>query len=164
MWDECDPVALAREVVNAFADQAVAKRIELLAARPRLRVRFWSTKSGCGAVLENLVDNALKYTPEGGRVEVVTASAVVAGDTVTVCDNGPGIPAEHLPRLFERFYRVDKARSRELGGTGLGLAIVKHLAEGMGARVSVTSTVGAGACFVVHLPTRPAAPAAPSRG
>ncbi len=70
-----------------------------------------------------------------------------------VCDDGPGIAAEHLPRIFERFYRVDKARSRELGGTGLGLAIVKHLAEGMGATISVESALGKGARFTVTVPS-----------
>jgi two-component system phosphate regulon sensor histidine kinase PhoR len=71
-----------------------------------------------------------------------------------VADDGPGIAAEHLGRIFERFYRVDKARSREMGGTGLGLAIVKHLAESIGATVSVQSTVGRGTTFTVTLPSR----------
>jgi two-component system phosphate regulon sensor histidine kinase PhoR len=73
-----------------------------------------------------------------------------------VHDDGPGIPAEHLPRLFERFYRVDKARSRELGGTGLGLAIVRHLAESVGATASVVSQYGQGTTFTLRLPTEPA--------
>jgi len=72
-----------------------------------------------------------------------------------VRDDGPGIAAEHLPRIFERFYRVDKARSREMGGTGLGLAIVKHLAEGMGATVTVASDTGKGTCFTVSVPLDP---------
>ena len=74
------------------------------------------------------------------------------GAVLEVRDNGPGIGAEHLSRIFERFYRVDKARSRELGGTGLGLAIVKHLAEGMGAHVAVESELGRGSRFVVTVP------------
>jgi len=74
---------------------------------------------------------------------------------VRVRDDGPGIAPEHLPRLFERFYRVDTARSRDLGGTGLGLSIVRHLADGMGARVGVESRVGAGSCFTVTLPADP---------
>ena len=73
---------------------------------------------------------------------------------IQVEDNGPGIASEHLPRIFERFYRVDKARSRELGGTGLGLAIVKHLAESVGALVSVRSEPERGTCFEVHVPAR----------
>jgi two-component system phosphate regulon sensor histidine kinase PhoR len=103
-------------------------------------------------ILENLVENAVKYTPEGGRVEVRSSPGPDGAVTVEVKDDGPGIGAEHLPRIFERFYRVDKARSRELGGTGLGLAIVKHLAEGMGAFVSVESVPGKGTSFRVHVP------------
>jgi two-component system phosphate regulon sensor histidine kinase PhoR len=103
-------------------------------------------------ILENLVENAVKYTPAGGRIEITTRPAAGGGAEVVVSDDGPGIPAEHLPRIFERFYRVDKARSRELGGTGLGLSIVKHLAEGMGATVSVESQPGRGTRFTVTVP------------
>src|SRR6185436_529635 len=103
-------------------------------------------------ILENLVDNAIKYTPAAGRVEVAARPGSDAGCVIEVSDDGPGIGPEHLSRIFERFYRVDKARSRELGGTGLGLAIVKHLAEGMGARVGVLSEVGRGTRFSVVLP------------
>ena len=102
-------------------------------------------------ILEHLVDNALKYTPDGGRVTVRVAPEG-KGVVVAVEDTGPGISPEHLPRLFERFYRVDTARSRELGGTGLGLSIVKHLAESMGASVRVTSEPGRGSRFETHLP------------
>jgi two-component system phosphate regulon sensor histidine kinase PhoR len=83
-----------------------------------------------------------------------------------VNDDGPGIPPTHLPRLFERFYRVDKGRSREVGGTGLGLSIVKHLVDALGGRVTVDSEVGRGSTFTVHLPSAPAPdrelPAAPA--
>ena len=87
-------------------------------------------------VLGNLVDNALKYCPEGAAVRVSAAAARTAACASSVADTGPGIPPEHLPRVFERFYRVDAGRSRELGGTGLGLSIVKHLVEAMGGTVS----------------------------
>jgi two-component system phosphate regulon sensor histidine kinase PhoR len=103
-------------------------------------------------ILENLVDNAVKYTQEGGRVELEASPREGGGVVITVRDNGPGIAADHLPRLFERFYRVDKARSRELGGTGLGLAIVRHLAESIGASVDVTSELERGSTFTVHIP------------
>ena len=99
----------------------------------------------------NLVDNAVKYSPVGSAVDVALeerADEIV----VSVRDEGPGISREHLPRLFERFYRVDKARSRDLGGTGLGLAIVKHIAQVHGGRVSVDSVVGRGSTFRIHLP------------
>jgi two-component system phosphate regulon sensor histidine kinase PhoR len=99
----------------------------------------------------NLVDNAIKYSPENTRVEV--RAAVNGRETVIeVADEGPGIPAEHLDRIFERFYRVDKARSRAMGGTGLGLAIVKHIAHAHGGRVEVESVVGKGSTFRIHLP------------
>jgi two-component system phosphate regulon sensor histidine kinase PhoR len=102
-------------------------------------------------ILDNLIDNAIKYTPEGGRVRV---SCHVTGDgvSVEVADTGIGIPRDDLPRVFERFYRVDKARSRELGGTGLGLAIVKHLVQSIGGHITVNSRLGAGSRFTVKLP------------
>jgi two-component system phosphate regulon sensor histidine kinase PhoR len=99
----------------------------------------------------NLVDNAIKYSEVGGRVRILArrdASEVV----ISVEDEGCGIPAEHLPRLFERFYRVDKARSRSLGGTGLGLAIVKHIVKAHAGRVQVQSTPGKGSVFSIHMP------------
>jgi two-component system phosphate regulon sensor histidine kinase PhoR len=105
-------------------------------------------------ILDNLIDNAIKYTPEGGTVQV---SCRFTGDSVVieVADSGIGIPRDDLPRVFERFYRVDKARSRELGGTGLGLSIVKHLVQSIGGQVTVDSRVGAGTRFVVQLPRHP---------
>jgi two-component system phosphate regulon sensor histidine kinase PhoR len=106
-------------------------------------------------ILDNLIDNAIKYTPEGGAVQVVCRDGV-AGITVEVADTGIGIPRDDLPRVFERFYRVDKARSRELGGTGLGLAIVKHLVQSIGGQITVASRVGAGTQFAVTLPRHPA--------
>jgi two-component system phosphate regulon sensor histidine kinase PhoR len=88
-------------------------------------------------------------------VSIESAPAADGGALLRVRDDGPGIAAEHVPRLFERFYRVDAARSRELGGTGLGLSIVKHLADSIGATVAVESRPGQGACFTVALPRRP---------
>lgn len=102
-------------------------------------------------VVRNLVDNAIRYTRPGGSVEVRvhTADQQVI---LTVQDSGIGIPTRELPRVFERFYRVDRARSRETGGTGLGLAIVKHVAENLGGSVSVESELGSGSTFEVRLP------------
>jgi two-component system phosphate regulon sensor histidine kinase PhoR len=97
-------------------------------------------------VLGNLLDNALKYCPAGSSVRII-AEREDDGVRIAVSDNGPGIGPEHLPRLFERFYRVDPGRSRELGGTGLGLAIVKHLVEAMGGTVGVDSRPGSGTTF-----------------
>ena len=99
----------------------------------------------------NLIDNAVKYSPEGSRVRV-EVSKRDAGIVIVVQDEGCGISQEHLPRIFERFYVVDKSRSRKLGGTGLGLAIVKHIAQTHGGRVSVESTLGKGSTFTIYLP------------
>jgi two-component system phosphate regulon sensor histidine kinase PhoR len=101
--------------------------------------------------LVNLVDNAIKYSNEGGEVQIA-ARAVAAGLEITVRDFGCGIDREHLPRLFERFYRADKARSRKHGGTGLGLAIVKHIIQAHGGQVRVDSTPGEGSIFTIQLP------------
>ena len=103
------------------------------------------------SMFTNLVDNAVKYTPPGGRVEV-TGEFEGSEIVIRVSDTGIGIPEGKLPRIFERFYRVDKARSKETGGTGLGLSIVKHVAENHGGRVAVESTVGEGSTFTVYLP------------
>jgi two-component system sensor histidine kinase SenX3 len=103
------------------------------------------------SMFANLVENAVKYTPPGGRVEVTGESD--EGDIIVrVSDTGIGIPESHLARIFERFYRVDKARSKETGGTGLGLSIVRHVAENHGGRVAVESTLGEGSTFTVYLP------------
>jgi signal transduction histidine kinase len=103
-------------------------------------------------VLENLVDNAIKYGRSGGSVAIEATAGSARRVNVRVRDDGPGIGAEHIPRLFERFYRVDQGRSREQGGTGLGLAIVKQFVESMGGEVRVTSQVGVGTTFHLELP------------
>jgi two-component system phosphate regulon sensor histidine kinase PhoR len=111
-------------------------------------------------VLSNLVDNAVKYTPERGTITIAahflpqsqTAGSGIGAVELSVTDTGIGIPEQDRPRVFERFYRVDKARSRELGGTGLGLAIVKHIVEGHGGQVWVEANEPTGTRFVVRLP------------
>ena len=102
-------------------------------------------------ILVNLVDNAVKYTPDGGKI-LVKASQEADEVKFTVKDSGIGIPAEDLPRIFERFYRIDKARARSVGGTGLGLAIVKQLIDGLGGTIEVESKPDAGTTFVFTLP------------
>ncbi|HNN91490.1 MAG TPA: ATP-binding protein [Pseudomonadota bacterium] len=112
-------------------------------------------------VLSNLLDNALKYGSPSSPIRLAAEQQKKGGRgylRFTVTDHGAGIPAEHLPRLFERFYRVDPGRSRALGGTGLGLAIVKHLVEAMGGEVGVSSTLGVGSTFSFTLPLAPAQP------
>jgi len=99
----------------------------------------------------NLIDNATKYSEPGSTVRVTGARAK-SEVTISISDRGCGISEEHLPRLFERFYRVDKGRSRKLGGTGLGLAIVKHIAQAHGGNATVESKPGRGSTFSIHLP------------
>lgn len=102
-------------------------------------------------VLFNLLENAIKYTPEGGHVRL-SACEIDDGCEIAVTDDGGGIPEKHRSRLFERFYRVDRGRSRDMGGTGLGLAIVKHLCEAMGGKVGMRPAEPSGSVFFVHLP------------
>ncbi|MBN2308581.1 MAG: ATP-binding protein, partial [Candidatus Hydrogenedentes bacterium] len=101
--------------------------------------------------VSNLVDNAVKYSEANQEVRV-TAAQDEDAIVIRVIDHGAGIPAEHIPRLFERFYRVDKARSRNLGGTGLGLSIVRHIVLVHGGRVDVASRPGKGSTFSIYLP------------
>ena len=101
--------------------------------------------------LVNLIDNAIKYTEAKGEVRVEVRQAGEFAE-LRVSDTGPGIDSQHLSRLFERFYRIDQGRSRQLGGTGLGLAIVKHIAQVHGGRVGVESVVGEGTTFSFFLP------------
>ncbi len=141
-------------VIPLLSPRAAEKNIELgIRSSPPAHGPFAiaAERAAVEQVLSNLVDNAIKYTPAGGRI---TVEAQVRDGQVelAVADTGPGISAEHLPRLFERFYRVDNARSRELGGTGLGLAIVKHLVAANGGEVHVESEVGRGTRFSVRLP------------
>ena len=116
--------------------------------RPR-RPRYGATREAVHQILSNLLDNAIKYTPAGGAI-VVGARPAGHFVEVFVRDTGIGIPAEDLPRLFERFYRVDKARSRELGGTGLGLSIVKHLVAAHNGVDARGKRSAAGVYFLLH--------------
>ncbi len=152
-FEPTSPARLAEAVVAAFTERAAAKSI-VLGVRKEADVTVSTDGERLRRIVENLVDNAVKYTPEGGMVTVVISAGKGGGARIEVRDTGPGIGAEHLPRIFERFYRVDKSRSRDLGGTGLGLAIVKHLAESLGATVAVDSELGAGTSFLIDLPRR----------
>ncbi len=154
--DETRPGELAADAVASFAEQAARKPLALR-HEERGAVTVVTDRERLRQIIENLVDNAVKYTPAGGLVVVTTQAGPDGSARVAVKDDGPGIGAEHRERIFERFYRVDKARSRELGGTGLGLSIVKHLAESIGAVVTVESEPGKGATFTVTVPARPGA-------
>ncbi len=151
-FTQIDVAGLARSLVTDARRRPTASRvtIELDVAEP---ATAWADRQAAEQVLSNLLDNAIKYTEPGGRVEVV----VELDDghvRASVRDTGIGIPEADLSRIFERFYRVDKARSRELGGTGLGLSIVRHLVQQMGGDLSVESNFGEGSTFSFTLPRR----------
>lgn len=147
---------VVRQACDALASRARAAGLDLSVAATDVP-RLAGDPEALRRLVDNLVVNALTYTPSGGRVAV--SLAVEGGDAVlTVADTGIGIAPENLERVFERFYRVDKARSRSKGGTGLGLAIVKHSAHLHGGDVTVTSRVGAGSTFTVRIPLPGPAP------
>ena len=130
----------------AFAPAAEARGVRLETSSPPDLPRVAADADQLRQILANLLDNAIKYTERDGRVELA-AEPWPGGVRVCVRDTGAGIPEADLPRIFERFYRVDKARAREAGGTGLGLSIVKHLVEAHGGEVSVESRQPGGCVF-----------------
>jgi two-component system phosphate regulon sensor histidine kinase PhoR len=145
-----------RESFRALSPSAEAKRISMALSCPEEAVPVLGEWSSLRLVIDNLLDNAVKYTPAGGKVEVRLR---MNGESafLEVEDTGIGIESHEIERIFERFYRVDKARSRELGGTGLGLSIVRHLVQAHGGDVVVESVPGKGALFRVGLPIYEAA-------
>jgi two-component system phosphate regulon sensor histidine kinase PhoR len=148
---EIDPRAAAESAWSELAGRAAAANVAFTTSVPT-GIRVWVDPEALRQILINLFDNALRHTPAGGTIEFA-ASAVDQGAQLVVRDTGTGIPAEHVARVFERFYRVDPARSREHGGTGLGLSIVKHLVEAHGGRVDLSSAVGRGTTVRLMFPS-----------
>jgi len=148
-----DLVELVDDCVERHRARAEAKSQSIAVQPPDepSALEIWTDAEAFGQILDNLIDNAVKYTQEKAQIRIHWYGC---GDQVCleVTDNGPGISADDLPRIFERFYRVDKARSRELGGTGLGLAIVKNLVHLLKGTVKAQSVVGQGTTFTVCLP------------
>jgi two-component system phosphate regulon sensor histidine kinase PhoR len=152
---EVDVAAVARECWAALAGRADSHHIELTLDVAPDAPTVEADLDAVRQILTNLMDNSLRYTPEGGRV-ICRTRRVRGGVAVSLRDNGSGITREHLPRIFERFYRADLSRSREEGGTGLGLAIVKHLVEAHGGRVTAESERGSGTTVTCLFPDPPA--------
>jgi two-component system phosphate regulon sensor histidine kinase PhoR len=141
---------LVDELMLGFKSQAKKKQVELESELPK-GLEVFGDKSKIEQVITNLINNAIKYNKDKGFIRVYSEQS--ANEVkIVVEDSGSGIPARDLPRIFERFYRVDKARSRELGGTGLGLSIVKHIIELHSGSVGVESTEGLGSKFFFTLP------------
>lgn len=142
------------ESVDRARPLAERRAIDIVASEPNDRSKVVGDRRQLVSALGNLVENAVKYSEPGTRVEVSTRTDGVWVEFV-VRDFGMGIPERDLGRIFERFYRVDRARSRETGGTGLGLAIVRHVADNHGGEVTVDSTEGEGSTFVLRVPAAP---------
>jgi two-component system phosphate regulon sensor histidine kinase PhoR len=156
-FEAVDLAEAARGCLERHRTRAEAKRQELQiepASSAGVSVAAWADEDAVAQILDNLVDNALKYTAEEGQIRV-RCWAEDGSACLDVEDTGIGIPERDLPRIFERFYRVDRARSRELGGTGLGLSIVKHLTQAMHGTVRASSTPGKGSTFHIRLPRAP---------
>jgi two-component system phosphate regulon sensor histidine kinase PhoR len=141
--------ALVEDVINSMEASATSRHIAVRNLVPG-DAQVLADPHRLVQMLTNLIENAVKFNRDGGEVSIALSRS--DNDQISVADTGEGIPSHHLERLFERFYRVDRARSRELGGTGLGLAIVKHLARAHGGEVKVESTFGQGSRFTIELP------------
>jgi two-component system, OmpR family, phosphate regulon sensor histidine kinase PhoR len=145
-----DASSWLKQLAGDFSDSVTKRQQTLIVEVPDREIPVLGDKDRLKQAVSNIIDNAIKYSSEGSattiRLEVGESNV-----TISVADAGPGIEPEHLPRIFERFYRVDKARSREVGGTGLGLAIVKHIVEAHGSKIIVTSEVGKGTTFSFKL-------------
>jgi two-component system phosphate regulon sensor histidine kinase PhoR len=140
--DDVDLKAVAEDCKDRLSQQAEKRGIRITVSGESTVIK--GSRTELGELVYNLADNAIKYNRENGNIEIVTADK-----KLTVTDTGLGIPQESIPRIFERFYRIDKSRSRAKGGTGLGLSIVRHIAEHHGAEIDVESTVGVGTSITV---------------
>ncbi len=151
-FEEVELLSLVREILKGLSDFILKKGIKIEIQIPE-GSKVFADRKMLYAVLKNLIDNAIKYNREGGRV-TVGFKEHKSETEISVCDTGYGIPKSHIPFIFERFYRVERSRSRRSGGTGLGLSIVKLAVDRMGGKVEVESKENKGTCFRVYLPKR----------
>ncbi|MGV2333885.1 MAG UNVERIFIED_CONTAM: ATP-binding protein [Planctomycetaceae bacterium] len=145
--ENVDAAAVAANSLRTFRTIADARTVQLTLSGPS-PMHLHTDQQALRTILDNLLDNAIKHTPPNGTVSVLLANTPL-GTSITVKDTGEGIPEPLLERIFERFYRVDRDRSRERGGSGLGLAIVKHLCHSLNAQISVRSRLGEGSQFEI---------------
>jgi two-component system phosphate regulon sensor histidine kinase PhoR len=152
-----EPITLSDlfdDVLGFIREAAGKKNITIIRNEIPSSLVIQADRNYLEQVLINLLDNAIKYTSTGGRITISALETDQKEIQISVQDNGIGIPTEDLPRIFERFYRVDKGRSQEVGGTGLGLSIVKHIVQAHGGRVWVESQLAKGSAFYFTLPKR----------
>jgi signal transduction histidine kinase len=147
-----DVAAAVRDAWQPRADRAAAGRIRFVVDAGEGAEVVQADAEAIRQILGNLYDNAIRFTPPGGTITCLSR-VEDGGVTIAVTDTGAGIGSDHLPRIFERYYRVDAARSREAGGTGLGLSIVKHLVEAHGGRASAESELGHGTTIRCWFPS-----------
>ena len=147
----CDVAALFDTTIADLGPRIEARQQRIVTSIAPGAERLVSDPLKLEEILKNLVENAVNYTPEGSEIRLESERRGSRHE-LRVLDRGPGIPPEDLARIFERFYRVDKARSRDSGGTGLGLSIVKHLAERLGGQVRAENRPGGGAQFTLSIP------------
>ena len=146
-------IELTEEVIESLESLAANRDVTLRSAvQPGLSPVI-ADRSRISQVLSNLIDNGIKYSPEGGQVEVIARPLPEGSVKISIVDDGIGIAPEHIPRLTERFFRVETSRSSKLGGTGLGLAIVKHILGAHGSQLMIESLLGSGSTFGFTLPT-----------
>jgi len=150
-FEHIDLYKLCAEVVDQFEEKAEKKNIKLKLLGDHHKISVYADWQRITQVVTNLISNAINYTPEDGEV-TITFDVGKKNVVTLISDTGAGIPEQHINRIFERFYRVDKSRSREKGGTGLGLAIVKHILEGHNSKAEVESKEGKGSVFSFKLP------------
>lgn len=143
---------LIKEIISNVSELLSQKKIQLSIKVPE-NAEVCADEKLLHAILKNLIDNAIKYNKEGGKIEL-SFRQLKNEDEIKICDTGYGIPKSHLPFIFERFYRVERSRSRKSGGTGLGLSIVKLATEKLGGKVEVESKEGKGTCFSIYIPRR----------
>jgi two-component system phosphate regulon sensor histidine kinase PhoR len=149
-----DLASLVNAVFGDLASKAKGRHIRLI-SQVDDKVRICADPVRLEQMLTNLIDNAIKFDRESGCV-TVSHESLDDKDLISVQDTGEGILPEHIDRIFERFYRADRARTSDVGGTGLGLAIVKHLARLQGGEVGARSALGVGSTFTIELPSKPA--------
>jgi two-component system phosphate regulon sensor histidine kinase PhoR len=147
--EEFDLSGVIKEQISSRKGALTDRKIQVSMECPEMQIQ--ADRARLTAALSNLIDNAILYNKSGGQIRI-SAERQNGTLNLSVADTGNGIPSDELHRIFERFYRVDKSRTRESGGTGLGLSIVKHAIESQGGTINVTSKIGLGSTFTIHLP------------